>query len=455
MLDKIIADKGISVELALPWVMQAKNSLANVHGFSPCQLTFGQNPQLPNILNDELPALEEKDVGDVLRRQLEAMRSARQAFIKAECDEKIKRALRHNIRPSSKNIFVQGDLVFYKRNDCRQWRGPGKVIGCESATVLIKHGAQYVRVHMCRVLPVKGTYYDTKGDARHITRDLIHEDSQSLSTPSETANNESEDEVEPQRRENSEETESHRVENREELTMDQPSDKNAENGFYENADDRHDGDSLLANYEQSNVKLLRGQQVEFETKDGVHVYGEMMRRTGKATGKYRDYWETKDRATGNIKEYDTKKDFIWLKENDKNTEKDANVCTHEIYFFEKAFSKNREKIVKEAKEAELEKWSEEDVYEVVQDIGQDRLSVTWVITDKMVNDEHVTKARLVVRGYEENEKIRSDSPTCGKENIRILLALAVSKKLESTFVGREGCIPTRERYRKRGLYQNT
>ena len=39
----------------------------------------------------------------------------------------------------------------------------------------------------------------------------------------------------------------------------------------------------------------------------------------------------------------------------------------------------------------------------------------------------MTNARLVVRGYEEEEKSRSDSPTCSKDNIRIFLCLAVAK----------------------------
>lgn len=45
----------------------------------------------------------------------------------------------------------------------------------------------------------------------------------------------------------------------------------------------------------------------------------------------------------------------------------------------------------------------------------------------MVDETQVTIARLVVRGYEETEKFRLDSPTCEKENIRILLAFAASR----------------------------
>ena len=39
----------------------------------------------------------------------------------------------------------------------------------------------------------------------------------------------------------------------------------------------------------------------------------------------------------------------------------------------------------------------------------------------------MTKARLVARGYEETNKVRSDSPTCFRDSIRMLLAVAIGK----------------------------
>ena len=53
MVDKILHDQNCSVELAL-----AKNFLSNVFGYSPNQLVFGKNPNLPSVLTDEPLALE-------------------------------------------------------------------------------------------------------------------------------------------------------------------------------------------------------------------------------------------------------------------------------------------------------------------------------------------------------------------------------------------------------------
>ena len=39
----------------------------------------------------------------------------------------------------------------YKRNDSKEWHGPGTVIGRDGKQVLVKHGGTFVRVHTCRL----------------------------------------------------------------------------------------------------------------------------------------------------------------------------------------------------------------------------------------------------------------------------------------------------------------
>ena len=57
MVLKTMAD-GISLDVALQWSIHAKNSLANVNGFSPYQLAIGYTPVIPNVLSSRPPALE-------------------------------------------------------------------------------------------------------------------------------------------------------------------------------------------------------------------------------------------------------------------------------------------------------------------------------------------------------------------------------------------------------------
>ena len=94
--------------------------------------------------------MEEILISHIVRDNLKAIFAARKAFIEAEYSERIKRALRHNIRPSCQKFFT-GDQVFYKRNDNKCWKGPGKVLGHDGQQALIKRGVIHVRVHPCRV----------------------------------------------------------------------------------------------------------------------------------------------------------------------------------------------------------------------------------------------------------------------------------------------------------------
>ena len=151
MMNKIIHDSKCSSEIALCWALNAKNSLQNVAGFSPFQLAIGFNPNLPSTINDKLPSLTNKSSSQIISDNLNALHSARCAFIEAENNEKIRRALTHNVRSSGEVKYVTGDDVYYKRDDSQEWHGPGKVIGQVGQQVFVKHGSFYIRVHPCRL----------------------------------------------------------------------------------------------------------------------------------------------------------------------------------------------------------------------------------------------------------------------------------------------------------------
>ena len=87
-----------------------------------------------------------------------------------------------------------------------------------------------------------------------------------------------------------------------------------------------------------------------------------------------------------------------------------------------------------AKKKELDNWRRYNVYTEVPDKGQQCVSVRWVSTEKMGKDRPVNKARLVARGFEEENlnEIRKDSPTCSKENLRIVLAIILSYQWQAS-----------------------
>ena len=105
--------------------------------------------------------------------------------------------------------------------------------------------------------------------------------------------------------------------------------------------------------------------------------------------------------------------------NDNLAEKEKKEEETQEIFISSAFPKQK---VTEAKERELQSWLENYVCEVV--------------LRKNIIDKPRIKARLVARGYEEKDTVRSDSPTCYKESVRILLAIFASKfwKLHSLII---------------------
>ena len=404
MLHKVWEDADTTIENALAWTIQAKNNLTNVHGFSPAQLALGYNPQVPTVMNSKLPALEEKTSSDIINEHLTTMKLAREAFIRAESSERIKRALRHNVTPGAHNKFLSGDIVYYKRNDSRKWKGPGRVIGSESSNVLIKHGSNYVRVHACRVLMPESNATGKKEEAAK----KLNEDSSKIQ----------------QEKDDSEGYESEEIKK-------VVAEKDEDSKIREESESETQAklNSTQSGATNERGVLKKGTKIIFKPLNGSWDEGTIVRRTGKATGKYKDYWEIQSEKSGERKEYNIVSDIEeWKVKEEENTLFVESV-EQEIFCVQECLQAEIAQDVKEAKTTEVENWKRRDVYEEVLDEGQERLSTTWVITSKNKENSVHTKARLVVRGYEEDSRdIRSDSPTCLKDNVRMLLTLAVANE---------------------------
>ena len=152
MMDNILEEsQHLDMNLILAWCLNAKNSLANLHGFSPFQLVFGQNPKLPSTFTDKPPVLIQHDTSTILTDNLTALHKARQAFILSESSEKIRRALNNNVLTSGDTKHITGDSMYFKKINEKQWRDPGKVLGQDGQQVWVKYGSNYVRVHPCQL----------------------------------------------------------------------------------------------------------------------------------------------------------------------------------------------------------------------------------------------------------------------------------------------------------------
>ena len=157
-LKKIMSNNICSIDMAIHWAVAAKNSLANVYGFSPNMLVFGRNPNYPSGLTNSPPANNMSCMDEYVAQTLNAMHVARKTFIEQESAERLRRALNRKTRTYVNVEFYLGDNVFYWRNDRAECHGPAKVIGKDSKQLLLKHGGSYIRVHPCRVQHVNGKF---------------------------------------------------------------------------------------------------------------------------------------------------------------------------------------------------------------------------------------------------------------------------------------------------------
>ena len=138
-----------------------------------------------------------------------------------------------------------------------------------------------------------------------------------------------------------------------------------------------------------------------------------MSRAGKATGKYKTWYNIKNESN------EERSIDIGSLEWEMIPETEINMAV----VSDNMGSKDKDSIM--AKENELDKLAQFGTYEEVVNSGQKLLSTRWIITTK----DHITKASLVVRGFEEkNLELPRDSHTFGKGAISLFLSVAALQK---------------------------
>ena len=135
---------------ALDYALFAKNMEPNNKGFSPFQIVYGTNPNIPGISHSTPASLSTNFESEDVRKHLERIDEARNAFREADNNERIKRALKSRIQASNHEFYSNGDKVFFKEIKKNEWSGPGKDIGQDGKVVFIRYGNKLIRVHSTR-----------------------------------------------------------------------------------------------------------------------------------------------------------------------------------------------------------------------------------------------------------------------------------------------------------------
>lgn len=87
---KVRASNSCDWRTAMDWALMAKNTMQNVHSYSPHQLVFGQNPNLP-CLTDKPPTLEGTTKSEWVAKHISA------------CMHREKLFQKHNVQKNKKS----------------------------------------------------------------------------------------------------------------------------------------------------------------------------------------------------------------------------------------------------------------------------------------------------------------------------------------------------------------
>ena len=86
----------------------------------------------------------------------------------------------------------------------------------------------------------------------------------------------------------------------------------------------------------------------------------------------------------------------------------------------------------EAKAAEIKNLESFGTFEEVADVGQSTIGSRWIITRKEAHDNQKKKCkgRIVARGFQEQQKPQSDSPTVLRASVKTFVAVAANEGFE-------------------------
>ena len=389
---KTMNDAECSLEMAVHWSIAAKNALSNVYGFSPNQLVFGRNTNLPSAFHNKLPAQNPTCRSRYIAQNLAALHKAREAFIQQETCEKLQRALTHQTRTYADVVYNNGDMVYYKRESAHEWHGPAKIIGRDNQRYLLKHGGTYHRVHPCKMQHVTDSDQNLCKVGTRCSATQTSEDVTDKTVPIcdhvALPEDDEDDEMHAPAIESALLTPPSTPQQYQNLpVMNHHPDKEHYNRrpvqlTPKPLDDGKVQDSPTPP-EDSPVSREIPPEPNFNTPPEATSPAKSTSRA-----------ESNNNPDPNFRTPPTQIPRALARLLDHNKPGKSEQVLHATSSTSPRFD--------QAKQQELQKWINMDTYVEVCDVGQPRISTRWVCTEKVKGRDIVLKARLVARGFEEN-----------------------------------------------------
>ena len=457
MTEKVFHDVKCPLNVALMWAVHAKNTLINIHGFSPYQLVFGTNPNIPGVSSSNLPALEGTTPSQIVANHLNSLHKAREAYIKVENSDRLRRALIGRVYEGTHQRFLPGDTVYFKRTNTKEWHGPAKVIGQDGTSVLVKNGGLLVKVHPCKMVlkqeadnqlnhKERSRAQETNSDDTSTQRDFVTPDldpenisaqgEPEIQTITRTTSQEEPQEISTNNLPGGTAEPTIHVETAAEVDIEDTPEPTIERTPTEVEQTKQPPKArkpIMKNKKGLITAVSEGDTVVFKEPDSDTWNKVQQKSRGYTVNSInKNYWNViseDGRASGvNLDKVDwlLKKDPPLIVEPNENEEtiKFAEMISEEVFVLRT--SPNKSENFEQSREVEIQSWKNFGVYKEVNKNDYPShipLSCTWVESEKE-NNGH--KSRLCIRGFEEENPPKADSPTAGKDTLRMFLGLAAA-----------------------------
>jgi hypothetical protein len=127
----------------------------NKTGFSPRQVTFGQQGVIPGIGDGNPASMEPAIESEAVRKLILYRQKAEEIYRRVDSNERIQKSLAQQTYGYQDSTYEPGDSVLFKEEGKDRWAGPAKVIGVEGNKVRVIHSGYDRTVPKCRVMPAE------------------------------------------------------------------------------------------------------------------------------------------------------------------------------------------------------------------------------------------------------------------------------------------------------------
>ena len=190
----------------------------------------------------------------------------------------------------------------------------------------------------------------------------------------------------------------------------------------------------VSHSQENSTRPASNQHIQFTLKDGATGKATVLSKQPKRIGKWGDWLNVQ--LDGNSEP----SSINW-----KNVTDWKQLPAPEKVVLLSSVEKMSQGVI-DAKFKEISNLVENNVFDVVPDTGQRRISTKWVITEKIKKEKKIIKARLVARGFEEKlENTRTDSLTCSCMSLRLFHHMCIDEMGDS-IVGCHICISARKQH---------